>query len=111
MEGNESQYGDQYEDAWDSEHVKFPSSRKNCFKDAETQRLLPKWPIILKALGADIQSVEDLRVAMLQYNQSYYDSWDFLALEYYVEKILTPEEAQAFFTTTVRTTNPSPEKF
>lgn len=101
MIGNEQQYGDTYEDAWDAEHVKLPASRKNCFKDNESQKLVAKWPVIVKALSADIRSVEDLRVVIMQYNQSYYNTWDFLALEYFVEKMLTPEEAQTFFSSTV----------
>jgi hypothetical protein len=105
--GNESEYGNKYEDAWDAEHVKLPASRKNCFKDFETQKLLPKWPVIVKALTADIKSIEDLRLAMMQYNQSYYDSWDFVALEVFVEKILSPEDSQKFFSTTVRPPFPS----
>jgi len=102
VDGTENEYAGTYTDAWDAEHVKLPSSKKNCFKDPESQKLLPKWPVVVKALGADIKSVDDLRVAVMQYNQTYYDSWDFDALAVYLEKMLSPGESEEFFASTVR---------
>ncbi|XP_071485165.1 poly(ADP-ribose) glycohydrolase-like [Diadema antillarum] len=91
---------EEYDDRWDSEHVRMPCSPDNLYP-VENQEGLKKvqsrWELIEATLLSGIKNSLDLEEAILTYNARYSQRWNFRALHVLFTEVLDVEETTLFF--------------
>ncbi len=93
-------YPEQLKDRWDENHVRMPCSPQSEFvklQDDGSGDVVPRWPIVTVALTRELNSAQDIELAILEYNLV--DRWDFRGLYDFFTEVFDPEgpESAQFF--------------
>ncbi|XP_017086402.1 poly(ADP-ribose) glycohydrolase [Drosophila eugracilis] len=85
---------------WDSEHVRLPCAPESKYPrenpDGSTT-IDSRWGMIERALLQPIETSEELQAAILSYNSTYRNQWNFRALHQLLEEELDESESRVFF--------------
>ncbi|PIK41639.1 putative poly(ADP-ribose) glycohydrolase [Apostichopus japonicus] len=93
-------FPDNYQDRWDSNHVRMPCSSENLYPvEAESgkKEVKSRWELIQSSLLHVLSSSVDLEESILHYNTRYNKRWNFEALHHYFTEVLDREESSYFF--------------
>ncbi|KAH8234568.1 hypothetical protein KR038_002970 [Drosophila bunnanda] len=85
---------------WDSEHVRLPCAPESKYpreNEDGTTSIDSRWEMIERALLQPIESAAELQAAILSYNTTYRDQWNFRALHQLLDEELDESEARVFF--------------
>lgn len=82
-------------DAWDGHHVRLPCSPSNLYPVGDSVK--PRWEIIKSALQRPIENSKDLERAIMSYNRTYANRWNFTGLHEFFNEIIEEEEKSCFF--------------
>ncbi|KAH8280646.1 hypothetical protein KR054_003406 [Drosophila jambulina] len=85
---------------WDSEHVRLPCAPESKYprqNEDGTTSIDSRWEMIERALLQPIESAAELQAAILSYNTTYRDQWNFRALHQLLDEELDESETRVFF--------------
>ncbi|KAH8326794.1 hypothetical protein KR059_006693 [Drosophila kikkawai] len=85
---------------WDSEHVRLPCAPESKYpreNEDGTTSIDSRWEMIERALLQPIESAVELQAAILSYNTTYRDQWNFRALHQLLDDELDESESRVFF--------------
>lgn len=85
---------------WDSEHVRLPCAPESKYpreNEDGTTSIDSRWEMIERALLQPIESAAELQAAILSYNTTYRDQWNFRALHQLLDEELDESESRVFF--------------
>ncbi|KAH8235571.1 hypothetical protein KR032_002670, partial [Drosophila birchii] len=85
---------------WDSEHVRLPCAPESKYpreNEDGTTSIDSRWEMIERALLQPIESAAELQAAILAYNTTYRDQWNFRALHQLLDEELDESETRVFF--------------
>ncbi|KAH8367284.1 hypothetical protein KR200_007754 [Drosophila serrata] len=85
---------------WDSEHVRLPCAPESKYpreNEDGTTSIDSRWEMIERALLQPIETAAELQTAILSYNTTYRDQWNFRALHQLLDEELDESESRVFF--------------
>ncbi|XP_053307107.1 poly(ADP-ribose) glycohydrolase [Spea bombifrons] len=92
-------YPPRYKGPWDHSFVKMPCLSSKEFYSTKNGEWASgnRWKSIVRSLGRRIESAQELKAPILEYNSSYSRNWDFTALLDFCQKALDEDEQSHLF--------------
>ncbi|XP_020721497.2 poly(ADP-ribose) glycohydrolase isoform X1 [Bombus terrestris] len=86
---------------WCQDYVRMPHSKRSVYPIDEngSRRCRNRWEIIQESLLQSFVSTHQLENAILSYNHTYAQRWDFTALHHFFSEVLDEDETNNFFET------------